>query len=101
MAFQAETIIQIAKLARLSAAKNADSHAIQNDLSRIVKMVDQISLVNTDGISPMAHPLESEGKQIPQPLRLDVVTEPNERDALQKIAPATEAGLYLVPPVIE
>ena len=34
-------------------------------------------------------------------LREDVVTEQTRREAFQAIAPETEAGLYLVPKVIE
>lgn len=47
-------------------------------------------------MEPMAHPLDAVQK-----LRPDVVTETNQRDAFQAIAPATEDGLYLVPKVIE
>nr|BFE91447.1 hypothetical protein GCM10020185_19830 [Pseudomonas brassicacearum subsp. brassicacearum] len=52
--------------------------------------------VNTDGIEPLAHPLEAS-----QRLRADVVTESNHREAYQSIAPAVENGLYLVPKVID
>ena len=52
--------------------------------------------VDTRGVTPLAHPLETT-----QRLRPDTVTESNQRDAYQAIAPATEAGLYLVPKVIE
>ena len=44
----------------------------------------------------MAHALE-----VTQPLRADVVTERNQRDAYQAIAPAVQDGLYLVPKVME
>ena len=52
--------------------------------------------VNTDSIVPMSHPLD--GKQI---LRSDTVSEENNRDELQKLAPKVENGLFLVPKVIE
>ena len=52
--------------------------------------------VDTAGIVPMAHPLD----QV-QRLRADVVTETNQREQFQAIAPQVEAGLYLVPKVIE
>lgn len=96
MSFSREAIAQITKLARLSGENTRVGHSIQDDLSRIVKMVDQISSINTQGISPMAHPLEMQ-----QPLRPDAVTEPEQREALLKLAPKAEAGLFLVPPVIE
>ena len=59
-------------------------------------MVNQITSADTEGIVPMAHPLDMQ-----QPLRSDVVTEKNERDILIKLAPKAEEGLYLVPTVIE
>lgn len=96
MSFSREAITQIAKLARLSGENTRDGQSIQDDLSRIVQMVDQITSANTKGIQPMAHPLDMH-----QPIRHDTVTEPNQRDALLKLAPKAEAGLFLVPPVIE
>lgn len=96
MSFSRETILKIAKLARLGLENTRDGHSIQEDLSRIVAMVDQIASVNTAGITPMAHPLA-----LPQPYRQDKVIEPNQRDELLNLAPYAEAGLFLVPPVIE
>jgi len=58
--------------------------------------VDQMSTANTEGVLPMAHPLE-----MSQRLRADRVTETDQRELFQSIAPQTEAGLYLVPRVIE
>ncbi|MES9845455.1 MAG: Asp-tRNA(Asn)/Glu-tRNA(Gln) amidotransferase subunit GatC, partial [Candidatus Sedimenticola sp. 6PFRAG5] len=52
--------------------------------------------VGTEGVVPMAHPLH-----MVQRLREDVVTETNQRDNFQSVAPLTEDGLYLVPKVIE
>ena len=59
-------------------------------------LIDELQAVNTTGIEPLAHALE-----VTQPLRTDVVSEQNQREAYQKIAPATQDGLYLVPKVIE
>jgi aspartyl-tRNA(Asn)/glutamyl-tRNA(Gln) amidotransferase subunit C len=56
--------------------------------------------VNTDGIEPLAHPIE-QIMTIAQPLRDDVVTEQDQRDAYMKNAPAEHDGLFLVPKVIE
>jgi aspartyl-tRNA(Asn)/glutamyl-tRNA(Gln) amidotransferase subunit C len=52
--------------------------------------------VDTRGVEPMAH-----AQDLSQRLRDDVVTETNRREAFQAVAPETEAGLYLVPKVIE
>jgi aspartyl-tRNA(Asn)/glutamyl-tRNA(Gln) amidotransferase subunit C len=59
-------------------------------------LVEQMSQVDTSDIEPMAHPLDQS-----QRLRTDVVLESNQRDALQKNAPAIEDGLFLVPRVID
>jgi aspartyl-tRNA(Asn)/glutamyl-tRNA(Gln) amidotransferase subunit C len=55
-----------------------------------------MNTVNTEGVVPMSHPLE-----VVQRLREDTVTERDQRDEFQKVAPATRDGLYLVPRVIE
>jgi aspartyl-tRNA(Asn)/glutamyl-tRNA(Gln) amidotransferase subunit C len=52
--------------------------------------------VDTTGVEPMSH-----GIEISQRLREDKVTEPNNREANLACAPQVEAGLYLVPQVIE
>lgn len=89
---------EIEKLANLAKLK-IDGETIEEVTTRITNvlaLVDQLKLVDTDGVEPMAHPLDA--KQV---LRPDEVTEPDQREAFQQIAPATEDGLYLVPKVIE
>jgi aspartyl-tRNA(Asn)/glutamyl-tRNA(Gln) amidotransferase subunit C len=90
-----EDVLQIAHLARLSIEPSGVS-SVADRLNNILKMVEQMSAVNTQGIEPFAHPL-----QMTQPLREDQVTESDQREACQAIAPLTESGLYLVPAVIE
>jgi aspartyl-tRNA(Asn)/glutamyl-tRNA(Gln) amidotransferase subunit C len=70
--------------------------ALEKDLGNILDLVDQLAAADTDSVEPMAHPLNAV-----QRLRADEVTETNQREAFQAIAPATENGLYLVPRVIE
>ena len=55
-----------------------------------------MNAVDTSGVTPMAHPLDAV-----QRLREDAVTESDQREHFQQVAPAVEAGLYLVPKVIE
>ena len=90
-----EQIARIAHLARLelSAAETADMRAKLND---ILAMVDQMSAVDTAGVEPMSHPQE-----VTQRLRDDAITEANQRELFQSLAPGVEDGLYLVPKVIE
>ncbi|AFP31646.1 Asp-tRNA(Asn)/Glu-tRNA(Gln) amidotransferase subunit GatC [Marinobacter sp. BSs20148] len=88
-------IEKVAVLARIR-LDDEQIPALENDLSNILSLVDQLSAANTDNVEPLAHPLDAV-----QRLRADEVTESNQRDAFQAIAPATESGLYLVPRVIE
>lgn len=95
MSLDKSEVQKIAWLARLA----IDEQDIPNysvELSNILGMVEHMNSVKTDGISPLAHPLE-----LPARLRADVVTEKDQRDHFQKNAPLTEDGCYLVPKVIE
>jgi aspartyl-tRNA(Asn)/glutamyl-tRNA(Gln) amidotransferase subunit C len=95
MALERSDVEKIAHLARLGLAE-AEIPRTTETLNNILGLIDQMQAVDTDGIEPLAHPLEAT-----QRLRADVVTETNRRDAYQAIAPAVENGLYLVPKVIE
>jgi aspartyl-tRNA(Asn)/glutamyl-tRNA(Gln) amidotransferase subunit C len=90
-----DQIARIAELARLELSP-ADSAAMQQQLNGILAMVDAMSAVDTKGVEPMSHP-----QQAMQRLRDDDVTERDQREAFQAIAPEVEDGLYLVPKVIE
>jgi aspartyl-tRNA(Asn)/glutamyl-tRNA(Gln) amidotransferase subunit C len=95
MALDASEIKKIAHLARLGI--NADDiPEYSRNLSDILAFVEQLNAVDTTGVEPLAHPLEAT-----QRLRVDAVTETNNRDNFQQVAPETASGLYLVPQVIE
>ena len=95
MSLDRAEVEKIAHLARLALDED-QSAGLAAELSRILDLVDQMSTADTEGVLPMAHPLE-----MSQRLRPDEVTEPDQRELFQSIAPQTEAGLYLVPRVIE
>ncbi len=95
MSLTATDVKKIAHLARLG-IEQQDIAAYTNDLSNILALMEQMGELNTDNVQAMAHPLD----QV-QRLRADVVTEQNQREHFQSIAPQVEAGLYLVPRVIE
>lgn len=95
MSLTADEVKKIAHLARLG-INPADIDAYANSLSGILDLVAEMDTLNTDNIIPMAHPLN----QV-QRLRPDSVSETNQRELFQSIAPQIEAGLYLVPKVIE
>ena len=95
MSLTANDVKKIAHLARLGIDESQIEHYAQ-DLSKVLDLMTQMSQTDTQDVKPMAHPLD----QI-QRLRPDSVSETNQRDNFQAIAPQTEAGLYLVPKVIE
>jgi aspartyl-tRNA(Asn)/glutamyl-tRNA(Gln) amidotransferase subunit C len=95
MSLDQDTIRRIARLARLG-VDEAESETYAHSLSDIFAFVEQLNAVDTTGIEPMAHPLDAN-----QRLRPDAVTESNQREQFQKVAPRVESGLYLVPRVIE
>ena len=95
MSLDKDQVQHIATLARLTLG-NDELVDVTDKLSRIVDFVDQLQSAPTDGVLPMAHPLN----QV-QRLRPDAVTEVNERDRFQANAPQVERGFYVVPKVIE
>jgi aspartyl-tRNA(Asn)/glutamyl-tRNA(Gln) amidotransferase subunit C len=95
MSLDKTDVEKIAHLARLAIDENDIPH-YAHDLNNIFNLVEQMSAADTTDITPMAHPLDAV-----QRLRNDEVTETNQREAFQSIAPKTEDGVYLVPQVIE
>jgi aspartyl-tRNA(Asn)/glutamyl-tRNA(Gln) amidotransferase subunit C len=95
MSLSPEQVRQVAQLARLQLAPEQTEHYARQ-LSNILEMVDALSRVDTEGVAPMAHPLD-----MVQRLRPDVVSETDQRAAMQSIAPKVADGVYLVPRVIE
>ena len=95
MSLSLDEVRHIAKLARLELAAG-ELEATQAKLNGIFSLIEEMQAVNTDGVEPMSHPQE-----LAQRLRPDAVTETDRRAAFQAVAPQTEAGLYLVPKVIE
>ena len=89
---------EVENISRLAAIA-VDEQAVDEVASKLSNMLDlfsQMAEVNTDGVEPMAHPLD----QV-QRLRPDVIEVTDQREKLQKVAPAVDGGLYLVPKVIE
>lgn len=95
MALDKSEVEKIAHLARLHISEE-DVGEVTNRITDILALIDQMQSVNTDSVDPLAHPLD-----VVQRLRADKVTEENQREQLQKLAPQTEQGLFLVPKVIE
>jgi len=95
MELDQDDIHRIAHLARLQ-IEGQDIPEYVRNLSDILGFVEQMNDAETGHVTPMAHPLDAS-----QRLRQDIVTEVDEREKFQAIAPQVEEGLYLVPKVIE
>ncbi len=95
MSLSPDDVRRIARLARIEVSA-AEVENTRNQLNGILGFVEQLQSVDTTGIAPMSHAVD-----VVQRLREDRVTEGDRRADFQAIAPETEAGLYLVPKVIE
>lgn len=95
MSLNSADIKRIAHLARIE-VNDAEADATLKKLTGILSLIEQMQAVDTTGIEPMSH-----SQDVTQRLRDDVVTETNQRELYQSIAPAVEEALYLVPKVIE
>jgi aspartyl-tRNA(Asn)/glutamyl-tRNA(Gln) amidotransferase subunit C len=96
MSLTRQDVEKIAHLARLSITEQ-EMPVYVSSLSSIVNFVDELSRTDTDGVLPMAHPLDGQHQR----MRADVVSERDHHEQYQQNAPAVIAGLYVVPRVIE
>lgn len=99
MSLSAADIDRLAHLARLGLASD-ERERLRSQLNDFFGIVEKMRAVDTRGIVPLAHPVEIMGDMALR-LRDDLVSEPNQREANQRNAPALENGLFLVPRVIE
>ncbi len=97
MPLSLEEVHRIAELARIGIG-DAEARAVQSQLNDIFELIGQMQKVDTDGIEPMTH-----AQGLALRLRPDEAKETDQRELYQSVAPkdAVEAGLYLVPKVIE
>jgi aspartyl-tRNA(Asn)/glutamyl-tRNA(Gln) amidotransferase subunit C len=95
MSLKPDEVLRIARLARIELSPTEAAQTL-NRLNGIFGLIEQLKAVDTSGIEPMSHAVD-----VVQRLREDRVTETDRREAMQAIAPETDAGLYLVPQVLE
>jgi aspartyl-tRNA(Asn)/glutamyl-tRNA(Gln) amidotransferase subunit C len=95
MALSLDDIQRLAHLARIEVTP-AEAVAVAQKLDGIFELIGRMRAVDTTGIVPMSH-----AQDLSLPLREDRVTETDQREAFQRLAPAAQDGLYLVPRVIE
>jgi aspartyl-tRNA(Asn)/glutamyl-tRNA(Gln) amidotransferase subunit C len=94
-----DDVQRIAHLSRLELSQ-AEAEAVLPQLQAVFSLVEEMQAVDTSGLEPLAHPILFL-REIPQPLRVDQVTEANHRVENMKSAPAQQEGYFLVPKVIE
>ena len=99
MSLMPDDIARIANLARLELQPD-ESERMLTQINGFFNIVEAMRAVDTSGVEPLAHPV-AVIQDIALRLREDVVSEPNQREANQRSAPAVERGLFLVPKVIE
>jgi len=95
MSLSSEEVRRIAELARIGIS-DAEASAVQAQLNDIFELIGRMQKVDTEGVEPMSH-----GQDLKLRLREDLVTERDQRERFQSLAPEVEQGLYLVPKVIE
>jgi aspartyl-tRNA(Asn)/glutamyl-tRNA(Gln) amidotransferase subunit C len=95
MSLDHDQVRRLARLARI-AIRPDETQAVLEQLNRVLGLIDAMQQVDTAAVEPMAHPLDAK-----QRLRPDMVTEADQRELFQSIAPAVQGGVYLVPKVIE
>ena len=95
MSLSLDDIKRVANLACIEVSE-AEAATALAQLSGIFGLIEQMQAVDTSAIEPMSH-----AQDVVQRLRDDTITESDQRELFQSIAPKTEAGLYLVPKVIE
>ncbi len=95
MSLTTQDIKRIAHLARIEIS-DTEAETTLSKLTGIMALIELMQAVDTKGIQPMSH-----SQDVTQRLRPDVVSETNQRELFQQIAPMVQDGLYLVPKVIE
>lgn len=99
MSLSITDIERIANLARLQLRPDQATR-MQGQLNGFFDIVQAMRVVDTTGITPLAHPTDAM-QTVSLRLQTDIASETNQREANQRSAPAVENGLFLVPKVIE
>ena len=95
MSLTRDDVKRVARLARI-AIDEQEADEVLGQLDRIFGLIEEMQAVDVTGVEPMAHAYDVTSR-----LREDAVTEPDQRELFQSVAPKVEDGLYLVPKVIE
>ena len=94
-----DDVQRIAHLSRLELSQK-ETEAVLPQLQAVFSLVEEMQAVNTEGLEPLAHPILFL-RELAQPLRVDQVSEHDQRAENMQSAPAQQDGYFLVPKVIE
>ncbi len=94
-----DDVQRIAHLSRLELSQK-EAEAVLPQLQAVFSLVEEMQAVNTEGLEPLAHPILFL-RELAQPLRVDQVSEHDQRAENMQSAPAQQDGYFLVPKVIE
>ena len=92
---ESHELAQLSRLTQISLNDSAASNHRQR-LCTLIQLGSNITSTDATNVEPLISPLEQT-----QRLRADEVTESDQRELYQSLAPATEDGLYLVPQVLD
>ena len=95
MAIDVATVRRVAKLARI-AEPEARLEPLAREIDGIVRWIEQLSEVDTDGVEPMTSVVHAR-----LPLREDVVSDGGDAGVVLSNAPRAEHGFFVVPKVVE
>jgi aspartyl-tRNA(Asn)/glutamyl-tRNA(Gln) amidotransferase subunit C len=95
MALDKNEVAHIAALARIR-LDETELEPLANDLSRIVGWFEQLAEIETEAVPPM-----TSVAAMTLPMRDDLVTDGDCRDAILGNAPQTARGFFAVPKVVE
>ena len=95
MSIDINTVRKVARLARIRTTE-AEAEVLSGELSKILKMIEQLNEVNTDGVEPMTSVIEMK-----MPEREDAVTDGGIPEKILANAPEQTAGFFVVPKVVE
>ncbi len=95
MSIDNATVARIARLAHIDVPE-ADRERLAGELSNILRWIEQLGEVDTEGVAPMTSVVE-----VALPRRADVVTDGGAADDILANAPKHDDGFFVVPKVLE
>jgi aspartyl-tRNA(Asn)/glutamyl-tRNA(Gln) amidotransferase subunit C len=95
LAIDIETVRKVSRLARIATPAER-LEPLTHELNGILKWIEQLEEVDTDGVEPMTSVVAQS-----LPLRDDVVTEGGDASKVTANAPKSLDGFFVVPKVVE